>query len=136
MALGILVEGMARWFGQPLAVTAQTRLGPATRPGPDGPIEADVPDHVVALTEFPDDVTATIEMSARTNGVASDHVTIHGRDGSLIVDLGAKRIDLVTTAGPRRPRAVTSATRTAPAGPRRSISWRDPWRAPGHLDRF
>ena len=99
MALGILVEGMARWFGQPLAVTAQTRLGLATRPGPDGPIEADVPDHVVALTEFPDDVTATIEMSARTNAVASDHVTIHGRDGSLVVDLAAKRIDLLAGAG-------------------------------------
>ena len=37
MALGILAEAMTRWLGQPEAVTAVTRLGPAERPGPDGP---------------------------------------------------------------------------------------------------
>ena len=94
MALGILAEAMARWLGQPEAVTAVTRLGPAERQGPAGPIQADVPDHVLAVVEYPDDVTATVEMSARTNGTASDHATFHGTEGSLVVDLGAKRIEL------------------------------------------
>ena len=119
MALGILAEAMTRWLGQPEAVTAVTRLGPAERPGPHGPIAADVPDHVLALVEYPDDVTATVEMSARTNGVASDHATFHGTDGSLVVDLGAQRIELVRGRTARRSR---SATRTAPAGPPRSTS--------------
>jgi predicted dehydrogenase len=96
MALGILAEAMTRWLGQPEAVTAMTRLGPPERPGPDGPIAADVPDHVLALVEYPDDVTATVEMSARTNGVASDHATFHGTEASLVVDLGAKRIERVS----------------------------------------
>jgi predicted dehydrogenase len=95
MALGILAEAMTRWLGQPEAVTAVTRLGPAERPGPNGPIRADVPDHVLALVEYPDDVTATVEMSARTNGIASDHATFHGTAGSVVVDLGAQRIELV-----------------------------------------
>ena len=95
MALGILAESMTRWLGQPEAVTAVTRLGPPERPGPSGPIAADVPDHVLALVEYPGDVTAVIEMSARTNGIGSDHATFHGTTGSLIVDFGAQRIELV-----------------------------------------
>jgi predicted dehydrogenase len=98
MALGILAEAMTRWLGQPESVTAVTRLGPAERPGPAGPIAADVPDHVLALVEYPDDVTAVIEMSARTNGIASDHATFHGTTGSLVVDLGTQRIELVRGA--------------------------------------
>ena len=94
MALGILAESMTRWLGQPEAVTAVTRLGPAERPGPAGPIAADVPDHVLALVEYPDDVTAVVEMSARTNGIASDHATFHGTTGSLVVDFRAQRIEL------------------------------------------
>ena len=101
MALGILAESMTRWLGQPEAVTAVTRLGPAERPGPSGPIAADVPDHVLALVEYPDDVTAVVEMSARTNGIASDHATFHGTTGSLVVDLGAQRIELAHGTSPR-----------------------------------
>ncbi|MEP6637718.1 MAG: Gfo/Idh/MocA family oxidoreductase [Chloroflexota bacterium] len=111
MALGILAEAMTRWLGQPEAVTAVTRLGPAERPGPDGPVAADVPDHVVALIDYPDDVTAVVEMSARTNAVTSDHATIHGSDGSLVVDLGAKRLELVRAGGTRDPVAIRDEDR-------------------------
>ncbi len=110
MALGILAEAMTRWLGQPEAVTATTRLGAPQRPGPHGPITVDVPDHVLALVDFPDDVTATIEMSARINHVRPDHATIHGTDGTLHVDLGAKQIDLVR-AGTREPVAIRDEDR-------------------------
>jgi predicted dehydrogenase len=113
MALGILTEAMTRWLGQPEAVTAVTRLGPEERPGPDGPIAADVPDHVLALVDYPADVTATIEMSARTNGVASDHASFHGTDGSLVVDLGAKRIELVRPGREREPVVIHDEDRAA-----------------------
>lgn len=111
MALGILAEAMARWLGQPTAVTALTRLGSPTRPGSDGPVEVDVPDHVLALVEYPDDVTAVIEMSARTNGLESDHVTFHGTDGSLVVDLGAQTIALVRRGGGRESVAIRDEDR-------------------------
>ena len=111
MALGILAEAMTRWLGQPEAVTAVTRLGPAERPGPDGPIAADVPDHVLALVDYPADVTAVIEMSARTNGVESDRATFHGSDGSLVVDLGGQRMEIVRPGGEREPVVIRDEDR-------------------------
>ncbi len=111
MALGILVEAMTRWLGQPRALTATTSLGPSSRPGPDGPIDADVPDHVVALVDYPDEVTAVIEMSARTNGVDPDRVVLHGTSGSLVVDLAAQAIELAGQDGGRAPVAIEPADR-------------------------
>jgi predicted dehydrogenase len=93
MALGILYEAMARWLGPATAVTALTRLGPPRRPGPDGPVEVDIPDHVLAIVEFPDEVTATIEMSARTNPLGSNAAVVYGTEGTLRIDFAAARID-------------------------------------------
>jgi predicted dehydrogenase len=101
MALGILAEAMARWLGHARAVTALTRVDAPIRSGPSGPIEADVPDHVLALVEYRDDVTAVIEMSGRTNGLEADQVTFHGSDGALVVDLAARRIELVSAGETR-----------------------------------
>ena len=97
MALGILAEAMARWLGQAEAVTALTRVDTAVRRGPSGPIEADVPDHVVSLVEYPDDVTAVIEMSGRMSRLETDRVTFHGTAGALTADLGGQRLRLVTS---------------------------------------
>ncbi len=102
MALGILVEGMARWLGEPTAVTATTRIGADPRMGPDGPFAPDVPDHVLAIVDHPDDVTATIEMSARTNATEPDGAVIHGTDGSLRIDLAGRRLELIGRDGTRR----------------------------------
>jgi predicted dehydrogenase len=85
MALGIVYEAMARWLGQATAATAVARLD-ATHPS------VDVPDHVLAILEFPDDVTATIEMSARTQAPASNTATFFGSEGALEVDFTAERI--------------------------------------------
>lgn len=99
MALGILYEAMARWLGPATAVTALTSVGLDPKPGPDGPIEADVPDHVLAILEFPAGVTATVEMSARTDPVDSNAVTFFGSAGTLRVDLAAQRIGLAARGG-------------------------------------
>jgi predicted dehydrogenase len=85
MALGIVYEAVARWLGKATAVTAVSRID-AT----DASI--DVPDHVLAILEFPDDVTATIEMSARTQPLASNTATIFGSTGALEVDFARQRI--------------------------------------------
>ena len=111
MALGILVEAMARWLGLAEAVTAVTRQGPAQRPGPAGPIEADIPDHVIALAEYADDVTAIIEMSARTNALEPDGVTIHGTTGSLLVHFASGRIECIQPGGVRETVAIRDEDR-------------------------
>lgn len=111
MALGILAEAMTRWLGQPRSVTAATSPGPPTRPGPDGLVAADVPDHVAALVDYPDAVTAVIEMSARTNGVDHDRVAFHGTAGSILVDLTAQAIELVGQDGERAPVVIEPADR-------------------------
>ena len=87
MALGIVYEAIARWLGQATSVTAVTSY-----PAPTGEAEIDVPDHVLAILEFPDDVTATIEMSARTQPLASNTATIFGSEGTIEVDFAAQRI--------------------------------------------
>lgn len=93
MALGIVYEAMARWFGEAAAVTAVNHIDGSVA-GPSGASEVDVPDHVLAILEFPDDVTATIEMSARTQPIASNAATMFGSAGTLEVDFAAQRIRL------------------------------------------
>jgi predicted dehydrogenase len=85
MALGIVYEAMARWLGAATAVTAVTRIDASQA-------SIDVPDHVLAILEFPEDVTATIEMSARTQALASNTTTIFGSEGTMEVDFAAQRI--------------------------------------------
>ena len=113
MALGILYEAMARWLGTASAVTAVTRLGQPLRPGPEGPVQADVPDHVLAIVEFPDDVTATVEMSARTNALDSNAATFFGTEGALRVDFGAARIDRAPPGGNWAPVEIREADRAS-----------------------
>lgn len=93
MALGIVAEAMARWLGDARTVSATSSLGDPFRPGPSGPVRSDIPDHVLALIEYPDDVTASLEMSARTNAIESNRATFYGTEGTLRVDFGAERIE-------------------------------------------
>ena len=106
MALGIVYEAMARWLGRAMAVTAVTRLGVARRLGPDGPVEADIPDHVLAILEFPDEVTATIEMSARTSPLESNAAILYGTAGALRVDFAAERVGRAPLGGDWAPEPV------------------------------
>lgn len=93
MALGIVYEAIARWLGRATAVTAVTSVAPMD-PTPTGAAvaENDVPDHVLAILEFPDDVTTTIEMSARTQPLASNEAILYGTGGTLQVDFSGQRI--------------------------------------------
>ena len=99
MALGIVYEAMARWLGAATAVTAVTRLGQRQEAGSAAGDEVDVPDHVLAILEFPDDATATIEMSARTQPLASNSATLFGSGGTIEVDFAAQRIRRAPAGG-------------------------------------
>jgi predicted dehydrogenase len=111
MALGIAYEAMARWLGEARSVGAVTRITEPFRPGPSGPVRADVPDHVLATVDFPDDVTAVVEMSARTNAVESNRATFYGSEGTLRVDFGAERIERARLRGAWEPVEVRDEDR-------------------------
>jgi predicted dehydrogenase len=100
MALGIVYEAMARWMGAATAVTAVTRTSPGSTGGsPDEHGAIDVPDHVLAILEFPDEVTATIEMSARTQPIAANGATFFGSAGAVEADFTAQRIRRAPVGG-------------------------------------
>jgi predicted dehydrogenase len=111
MALGIVAEAMARWLGDARAVSATASLGEPFRPGPSGPVRSDIPDHVLALIEYPDDVTASLEMSARTNAIESNRATFYGTEGTLRVDFGAERIERAPLGGAWEPVEVGNEDR-------------------------
>lgn len=111
MALGILYEAMARWLGRANAVTAVTRYGTEPRPGPDGPFIADIPEHVLAILEFDDGLTATIEMSARTMPLDANSITFFGSEGVLRLDLAAGQLEIAPHGGTRSPVEIRSADR-------------------------
>jgi predicted dehydrogenase len=100
MALGILVEGMARWLGPATSVQALGTIVQPTKPGPSGPIETDVVDHLLVQATYPRGVTASIEMS-----VVSVHdgtrIAIVGDDATLEVDLAAQRLERIGRDGMR-----------------------------------
>jgi predicted dehydrogenase len=104
MALGIVYEAMARWLGPATAVTAATRFA-ATNPS------VDVPDHVLAILEFATDLTATIEMSARIQPIASNTATFFGTGGTLEVDFATQRIRHAPTGGEWGPVEIREADR-------------------------
>ena len=93
MALGILVEGMARWLGSAEWVSAQTANFQPRKPALDGRlVPVDVPDHVAALAGYPGGVTASIEMSTVTMRGRGIHATFHGSEGVLDADFGASTL--------------------------------------------
>jgi predicted dehydrogenase len=99
MALGIVYEMMARWLGQASAVQARARLREPLRPTPRGDVGADVPDEVSVLADFPNDVTATIEMATFATAGDRNEVRLLGTRGTLVADLGAERLQLVAPDG-------------------------------------
>ncbi len=111
MALGILYEAMARWLGRATDLTAVTALGSTPRPSPEGPLVADVAEHLLAVLAFPDEVTATVEMSTRTNGADPNTVTFYGTDGTLRVDLTAGTIAQAPLGGSWAPVTIRDEDR-------------------------
>jgi predicted dehydrogenase len=111
MALGIVYEAMARWFGPAMSVTALSRTTQTNASGPAGTSEIDVPDHVIAILEFPDDVTGTIEMSARTHPLGSNAATFYGTGGTLHVDIAGQAIRVASVGGDWAPVEVRDEDR-------------------------
>lgn len=103
MALGILVESMARWLGGAEWVQAETRNFHPRKPAADGRlVPVDVPDHVAITAGYPGGVVAGIEMSTVTMRGRGITATFHGTEAVLAADFGAQTLsirDLGATAG-------------------------------------
>jgi len=105
MALGILAESMARWLGPAVALQATGRIVQRSKPGPAGPVPADVVDHLVVLAEYPHDVTASIEMSI-VSAQGGTRIALLGDDGAIEVELGSESLTRVARDGSRTPLAI------------------------------
>ena len=99
MTLGILYESVARWLGQATEVGAILENFTPWQDGPDGArVSADIADHAIVTARFPGDVVGTFEISAYARFTPPNAVSIHGDEGSLVVDLGSQLISLARPA--------------------------------------
>ena len=115
MTLGILYESVARWLGQAVEVGAVLENFTPWQAGPDGAsIPADIADHAIVTARFPGDVVGTFEVSSYAHFTPPNAVSIHGDEGSLLVDLGAQQVSLARPASsPPVPVEITAAERGA-----------------------
>jgi predicted dehydrogenase len=109
MALGILFESMARWLGPVTAVQATSRIIEPRKPGPQGPIEADIPDHLLVHAEF-GPVSASVEMSTVSVRTGIE-IQVIGDEGSIEVDQASTTLVIHPRDGDPRPAAIEPADR-------------------------
>jgi predicted dehydrogenase len=102
MGLGILYEAMARWLGRATAVHAIGSIVQPEKPGRDGPVRTDVFDHLLVGAVFPDEVTASMEMSI-VSVQGGTRIAIVGEDASIEFDLAGESLTRVSPAGDRTP---------------------------------
>jgi predicted dehydrogenase len=92
--MGPLYEVLLRWLRAPaVAVTARTDLYEPWKPGPDGPIEADNPDHASILFEYPDGTAGSLEVSSHSAARGPSTITLVGDSGALRVDLRGRTLE-------------------------------------------
>ena len=121
MALGILIEAMARWLGAAEWVRAETAIFNPRKPAADGrPVPSDVPDHVSAIAGYPGGVRATIEMSTVTMRGRGMRAAFHGTEGVLEADFGTRTLAV---------RDVDAASDGPPSPVEIRDDERDEWRA-------
>ena len=113
MTLGILYESVARWLGQATEVGAVLENFVPWQAGPDGGrVPADIADHAIVIARFPGNVVGTFEVSACAHFTPPNAVSIHGDEGSLLVDLGAQQVSLARPAASSPvPVEITAAER-------------------------
>ena len=92
--IGPLYEVLLRWLPAPaVAVTARTDLYEPRKPGPDGPIAADNPDHASILLEYADGTAGSLEVSSHSAARGPSTITLVGSEGALRVDLRARTLE-------------------------------------------
>jgi predicted dehydrogenase len=90
-------------------VTARTDLFEPEKPGPDGPVAADNPDHASILLEYEDGSRGNLEVSSHSAARGPSTITFVGTDGALRVDLRARRLERHGPDGAWQPAAIDPA---------------------------
>jgi predicted dehydrogenase len=93
LSVGIYLEVLDRWIGQPRQLSAQVRVAASAQRGE--PVE--VPDIVQVIGQWANDLMGTLEWSGVAHHPAPEQLTIYGREGTL-----AYRFDDDTILGARR----------------------------------
>src|SRR5262249_31320881 len=93
LTMGIWYEAMMRWLGPARRVTAMTKTAvPRRRDGSGAWHEVRVPDHVEILAELARSGIAHLKMSAVTALGRPGEVWIFGTDGTLRLEVDARRL--------------------------------------------
>jgi predicted dehydrogenase len=115
--MGIWYEAMMRWLGTARRLTAMTKIAvPRRRDGAGAWHEVKVPDHVDILAVLEGGAIAHLRFSALTALAPPPEVWIFGSDGTLRVEVDAKRL-----SGGRR---GDKALKEVPIPPETRVGWR------------
>ncbi|HXD98123.1 MAG TPA: Gfo/Idh/MocA family oxidoreductase [Candidatus Acidoferrum sp.] len=91
--MGIWYEAMMRWLGPAKRVTAMTKIAKAKRKDETGAWhEVKVPDHIDILATFKDNAVGHMRFSSLTAFAPTPEAWIFGSDGTLHVEVDAKRL--------------------------------------------
>jgi predicted dehydrogenase len=108
--IGPLYEVLLRWLPAPAtAVTARLDRYEPRKPGPDGPVEVDNPDHASILLEYADGTAGNLEVSSHSAARGPSIMTLIGSEGALRVDLRARTLEHLAAGGDWTPIAIDPA---------------------------
>jgi predicted dehydrogenase len=117
LVMGIWYEGMMRWLGPAGRVMAMTKVAVPRRKDAQGAMhDVRVPDHVDILAEFRGGAVGHLRFSSVTALAPANEVWIFGSDGTLRLEIDAKRL-----SGARRGESALAEIQI-PA--ERRIGWR------------
>lgn len=117
LSMGIWYEAMIRWLGPARRVTAMAKMAVPQRRDASGALQdVRVPDHVDILATFGTGAVAHMRFSAITALAPAGEVWIYGSDGTLRLEVDAKRL-----SGGRRGDA---ALREIPVPAEKRVGWR------------
>lgn len=117
LSMGIWYEAMIRWLGTARRVTAMAKMAVPQRRDADGALQdVRVPDHVDILATFGTGALAHMRFSAITALAQATEVWIYGSDGTLRLEVDAKRL-----SGGRR---GDTALREIPVPAEKRVGWR------------
>jgi len=105
LTLGIYLEVLERWLGPIHRVMASSAIYTSHRPHPEIsiPTPVEIPESMNVIAEYPNKAMAVLQFNGVSSHGPSDHLAIHGTDGTLVYDFnmdetaeqieGAKRSD-------------------------------------------
>lgn len=91
LTLGIYLEVLERWLGPISRVTAVNRVWTKQRAHPETGVltPVEIPESVNVLAEYPNGAVGVLMVNGVSSHGPSDHLAIHGTEGTLVYDFNA-----------------------------------------------